>query len=119
MPLTDKQRAALEAKAKEKGVDAKDLIAAAETLSTAGDQGSQSDSKTPSASAKGEKPNLYMYHLPFVTVNEVRTIWLDLDPVAGGDEYAGVWAAKQGAANGTPTTSGDSDAQPAQDASAQ
>ena len=46
--------------------------------------------------AGGEKPNLYMYHLPFVTVNEVREIWLDLPAVAGGDEYAGVWAAKHG-----------------------
>lgn len=94
MPLTDKQRAALEAKAKERGVDAAELIAAAESLSAGGSE--TPSSKAPGAAAKGEKPNLYMYHLPFVTVNEVRTIWLDLDPVAGGDEYAGVWAAKQG-----------------------
>jgi len=38
-----------------------------------------------------------MYHLPFVTVNEVRQIWLGLPAVSGGDEYAGIWAAKQGA----------------------
>ncbi len=91
--LTSKQKTALEAKAKEKGIDAAKLIAAAETLSAAG---ASADAKAPGAAAKGEKPNLYMYHLPFVTVNEVREIWLDLPPVAGGDEYAGVWAAKQG-----------------------
>lgn len=98
MPLTDKQRAALEAKAKERGVDAAELIAAAESLS-AGERETPSP-KTPGVAAQGEKPNLYMYLLPFVTVNEVRTIWLDLDPVNGGDEYAGVWAAKQGGGNG-------------------
>lgn len=94
MPLTSKQRSALEAKAKEKGVDAAKLLAAAEAL--AADGAGSGDPKQPDAAAKGEKPNLYMYHLPFVTVNEVRTIWLDLPAVSGGDEYAGVWASKQG-----------------------
>lgn len=94
MPLTDKQREALEAKAKERGVDADALIAEAERIQSGGEP---SEPKTPGASAKGEKPNLYMYHLPFVTVNEVRTIWLDLPPVAGGDEFAAAFAAKQGA----------------------
>lgn len=102
MPLTSKQRQALEAKAKEKGVDAAKLIAAAEALASSGEKAADS-AKTPGAAVKGEKPNLYMYHLPFVTVNEVRTIWLDLDPVAGGGEYAGVWAAKQGAPKTEPT----------------
>jgi hypothetical protein len=102
MPLTDKQRKALEAKAKEKGVDSAKLIAAAEALGQSGKEPS-SDPKAPGAAAKGEKPNLYMYHLPFVTVNEVREIWLDLEPVAGGEEFAGVWAAKQGAPKPGPT----------------
>lgn len=95
MPLTSKQRALLEASAKENGVDPAKLIAEAEAITGEGAEDA-GDPKTPGAAAKGVKPNLYMYHLPFVTVNEVRTIWLDLDPVAGGDEYAGVWAAKQG-----------------------
>jgi hypothetical protein len=99
MPLTSKQRAALEAKAKEKGVDAAKLIAAAEALQDDGGPAAASGKAKPVGEA-AVKPNLYMYHLPFVTVNEVRTLWLDLDPVAGGDEYAGVWAAKQG---GTPS----------------
>lgn len=94
MPLTSKQRAALEAKAKEKGVDSGKLIAAAEALDSEGAD-APAKSKAPGMSAGGEKPNLYMYHLPFVTVNEVREIWLDLPPVTGGDEYAGIWAAKQ------------------------
>ncbi len=101
MPLSSKQRAALEAKAKERGIDAAKLVAAAESMQS-GDSPPDDTGKTPGASAKGEKPNLYMYHLPFVTVNEVRTIWLDLDPVSGGDEYAGIWAAKQGAAPPKP-----------------
>lgn len=104
MPLTSKQRSALEAKAKEKGIDSAKLIEAAESLADAGDKqdAAASDTKATGASASGEKPNLYMYHLPFVTVNEVRTIWLDLPPVAGGDEYAGIWAAKQGAGSTPP-----------------
>jgi hypothetical protein len=101
MPLTSKQKAALETKAKEKGIEPAKLLAAAEALSSEG--AASSEPKTPGAAAKGEKPNLYMYHLPFVTVNEVRTIWLDLEPVAGGEEYAGIWAAKQGAPAKEPT----------------
>ena len=101
MPLNDKQRAALEVKAKERGINSSKLIAAAEALESEG-TAKTGDVKTPGAAAKGEKPNLYMYHLPFVTVNEVRTIWLDLEPVTGGDEYAGVWAAKQGAPKTDP-----------------
>jgi hypothetical protein len=103
MPLTSKQRAALEEKAKEKGVDAAKLIAAAEALSSTEKPAPSADKAKPAGDA-AVKPNLYMYHLPFVTVNEVRTLWLDLDPVAGGDEYAGVWAAKQG---GTPSGGAD------------
>lgn len=106
MPLTSRQRAALEAKAKEAGVDPNKLIAEAESMLDSGepDAAGGSDAKPPGMSAKGEKPNLYMYHLPFVTVNEVRTIWLDLAPVAGGDEYAGIWAAKQGGGKAPPDT---------------
>lgn len=104
MPLTSKQRDALEAKAKERGVDPAKLIAQAEALASEGASEGDTKPKAPGAAAKGEKPNLYMYHLPFVTVNEVRTIWLDLEPVDGGDEYAGVWAAKQGAPKTEPPT---------------
>lgn len=97
MPLTSAQRSALEAKAKEAGVDSAKLIAEAKAMLGAGESAQSADTNPASASASGEKPNLYMYHLPFVTVNEVRTIWLDLPEIDGGDEYAGVWAAKQGA----------------------
>lgn len=100
MPLDDKQRALLEAEAKKRGLDPAALIAEAEKL-VSGQAADSAAPKAPGASATGEKPNLYMYHLPFVTVNEVRTIWLDLDPVPGGEEYAAAWAAKQ-SGGGTP-----------------
>lgn len=107
MPLTSKQRAALEAKAKEAGVDAAELIAEAESLSAPSkDDSGEGDTKTDAAEPTSkEKPNLFMYLLPFVTVNEVRTIWLELGPVAGGDEYAEAFAAKQrGAGTKPPVT---------------
>lgn len=85
--LTDQQRAALTAEAQRRGIDSAALIAEAEALTS----GAPGAAQVPA----GEKPNLYMYLLPFVTVNEVRTIWLELDPVAGGDQYAAEWAAKQ------------------------
>ena len=94
MPLTDKQRSALEAMAKQRNISAANLISAAEALDA--DAPARAKAPAPGAAAKGDKPNLYLYHLPFVTVNEVRTIWLDLDPVSGGDEYAAVWSSKQG-----------------------
>lgn len=97
MSLSDEQRKALEAEAERRGVDAGKLVAAAEAQVGVG----SSDSTDPraaraavSAPKSTDKP-LYMYHLPFVTVNEVRTIWLGLDPIAGGEEYAAKFAAAQ------------------------
>lgn len=92
MPLTNEQRALLTEEAKKRGLDPDKLIAAAER----GSEGSTGKPATTAGVPGKEKPNLYMYLLPFVTVNEVRTIWLELDPVAGGEQYAGEWAAKQG-----------------------
>jgi hypothetical protein len=103
VPLTDKQRAALSAKADEIGVSADDLIAEAEAMS--GQSNEAPGASGPVPSPKAEKPNLYMYLLPFVTVNEVRTVWLGLGAVSGGDEYAGTWAAKQ--AGGIKPTDGE------------
>lgn len=97
MPLTDKQRAALEAKAKEAGVDAAKLIAEAESLSGGGSE----REVTSEAGAGGEPPKLFMYHLPFVRVREVRRIWLGLDESFPGDEaIAAEWAAKFAAGGG-------------------
>ncbi len=88
MALTDEQKSLLTAEAKKRGIDPAALIAAADSAPAAG---GSPKSDAPSK----EKPNLFMYLLPFVTVNEVRTIWLELDPVAGGDQYAAEWAAAQ------------------------
>jgi hypothetical protein len=89
--LTEKQKAALRAEAALRSIDADDLIAEAEGLSSA-----------PKADGPPEKagatPPLYMYHLPFVTVNEVRTRWLGLDSVTGGEQYASEWAAEHAGA---------------------
>jgi len=86
--LTEDQRAKLTAEAEKRGVDANELIAAAESLT----------SKTPPKSAatpSAEKPKLFMYLLPFVTVKEVRQNWLELSESFPGDEMpAAGWAAK-------------------------
>lgn len=92
MPLTEEQKSKLREAAIERDVDPDALIAEAERQSQS--------SETGTAPSSGDKPTktdkpLYMYHLPFVTVNEVRTIWLGLSPIAGGDEYAAKFAAAQ------------------------
>jgi len=101
MPLTNQQRAALEAKAKEHGVDPAKLIAEAESLISASPARADKGKDAPSA----EQPKLFMYLLPFVTVREVREVWLGLsDPFPGDREIASAWAAKQGGGgdSGTP-----------------
>lgn len=91
MPLSDKQRAMLEEEAKRRGIDPAKLIAAAE-------RSTQSTTAATKAEVSSDEapPNLYMYHLPFVTVNEVRERWLKLPPVSGGEQYAAEWAAQRG-----------------------
>ena len=97
--LTKEQVAALTAAAKQKGVDPAELIKEAESMSVPR-PGPQAKSTAPTPSA--ELKPLYMYHLPFVTVNEVRTIWLGLDPIDGGDENAASYAASQTAPQAKP-----------------
>ena len=88
--LTSQQRAALEAKAKETGVDPAKLIAEAENISAGGQASS-------SVTQPADQPKLYMYLLPFVTVREVREKWLGLsDSFAGDSEVAAEWAMKHG-----------------------
>jgi len=92
MPLSESQRAKLTAEAARRGVDPDKLIAAAER---AVDGAPPTSDKAPSGKpAKTDRP-LYMYHLPFVTVNEVRTTWLGLEPIAGGEANAAKYAAEQ------------------------
>ena len=90
MPLSSAQREALTAKAREMGVDAGELIAEAESIvSGAG--------ASPSPQSAAEKPKLFMYLLPFVTVREVRENWLGLSESFPGDgEVAAAWALKHG-----------------------
>jgi hypothetical protein len=107
MPLTERQRAALESEAKRRGLDVAALIREAESLAGNGNDGARGDA---SADAKPTEKNdrpLYMYHLPFVTVNEVRTIWLGLDPIAGGEKIASKWAAEQSAPPSSPSDEGE------------
>ena len=103
MPLSPEQRSMLSAEAKRRGIDEAKLIAAAESqLASDTKAGSDAGRKPPSSDKPaGDKP-LYMYHLPFVTVNEVRTIWLGLEPLDGGDENAAKYAAAQVAGPAKP-----------------
>jgi len=95
MPLSESQRAKLTAEAARRGIDPDKLIAAAEKA-VEGKPGA--DDRVPSGKpAKTDRP-LYMYHLPFVTVNEVRTTWLGLEPIAGGEANAAKYAAEQAGA---------------------
>lgn len=99
MPLTNQQRSALEAKAKEHGVDPQKLIAEAEAMMSAEPTRAE---KTGDAPTK-EQPKLFMYLLPFVTVREVREVWLGLtDSFPGDNQVASAWAAKQGGGGGEP-----------------
>lgn len=89
MALSEAQRAKLEAEARSRGLDPAKLIEAAEKRAgkTAG----------PDAEPSGadEPPKLFQYHLPFVTVKEVRSKWLGLSaPFAGDDEVASDWSAR-------------------------
>lgn len=111
MALSSEQRAALKAEAERRGVDVDELIAAAE-LELEGDDAGDEKNKTagkaaPAAAAAPAQPPLYQYHLPFVTVNEVREKWLGLGPVAGGEMYAGEWIAKQTSSASSSRSGGD------------
>lgn len=112
MPLSPEQRAKLEAEAKRRGIKPADLIAAAEA-----EMGKREKSQPPS---KGDVPtggdknsdtstdepgSLFMYLLPFVTVGEVRRIWLKVPgslPGADDNENAAGWAAKMSGAATSP-----------------
>ena len=96
MPLSDKQRALAIEEAKRRGIDEAALIAEMERLAD-----EKPDAKSDDAKGKppsGEPPKLFMYHLPFVRVREVRQVWLGLtESFPGDDEIASEWAAKHGA----------------------
>lgn len=93
--LTSSQRIRIEQEASARGVDPDELIAEAEAVLAEREKAAPASGTV--KPGKTDVP-LYMYHLPFVTVNEVRTRWLGLDPVAGGEQYAAEWAAERSAA---------------------
>ena len=101
MPLSPEQRSAVEAEAKKRNVDPDKLIAAVEGEIGGGNPNAPAENGQPATEA--EKPKLFMYLLPFVTVREVRQNWLGLtDSFAGDSEVASKWAAKQGGVSRAP-----------------
>ena len=104
MPLSAEQKQALEAEAKKRGIDPAKLIAVAEKTVGSPDQ-------KPGDATTGEKPKLFMYLLPFVTVREVRQNWLGLsDSFAGDSEVASKWAAEMGGGSPSPVNPADESA---------
>lgn len=110
--LTPEQKAALAQVAEREGVDPQELVSAAERIVAADAGGGQKPAPaTPGAEiGKSAPPKLFMYHLPFVTVKEVRQRWLGLtDSFAGDAAVASEWAAdhggslSQGTGGGTET----------------
>ena len=112
MPLSAEQRAKLEAEAKRRGIKPADLIAAAEAEIEKREKAkppaapSDESSDTPDDADPTDEPgSLFMYLLPFVTVGEVRRIWLKVPgslPGADDNENAAGWAAKVAGAAAPP-----------------
>lgn len=104
MQLDDNQRAKLKAYAAEKGLDEAKLIAAAEASDESPGEGQQAQGEQKQNAgppSSTEKPKLFMYLLPFVTVKEVRSIWLEIEDAFPGDsEVASEWASKHGGGGG-------------------
>ena len=94
MPISNDQRSRLAAAAQERGLDPAKLIAEAERQA-AGQPDAPGDKPKGDAPTSAEKPKLFMYLLPFVTVREVRQNWLELtDSFPGDNMPAAEWAAK-------------------------
>lgn len=104
--LTEDQKNKLRTRAADSGVDPDALIAEAEKITSASDQ---TGNAAPSpGSAPTDPPKLFQYHLPFVTVREVRQVWLGLTEAFPGDNrVAAEWAAEHGGGSSpvaTPAT---------------
>jgi hypothetical protein len=95
MPLTKEQEDAVRAEATRRGIDPEKLIKAADLASRDKNRDSGGSKAADDSGASSDQPKLYQYHLPFVTVREVRQVWLGLkEPFKGDDEIAAEWAAK-------------------------
>lgn len=112
--LTAEQKAALKAAAEREGVDAAELLAAAEQETGGAEKPAPS-----SRAAKGEAARadgrpvadrLLVGFLPFIKVKELRAIWLGLTDSIPDDELTcGEYAAKHGGAvGGSSPTPGES-----------
>ena len=105
MPLSSEQKRALIAEANRRGIDAGKLIAAAEA--NASGQAPSQTAPGADATQTGEPGDLFMYLLPFVTVGEVRKLWLKVDGAfpdmnANAAEYAARFAASSKPASDPP-----------------
>lgn len=103
--MTSEDEQSLRAEAEAAGLDPDATVAAAKRLESAGESDAKPAKPGTAVDPTGpEQPKLFQYHLPFVTVREVRAKWLGLtDPFAGDSEIAAVWAAKNGGdGGGTP-----------------
>ena len=98
MALTERQRAALRAHAEAEGLDADELIAAAEEP----DEGDAGESKA----APGEPPKIFQYyHTPFLRVFEIRASIGFSERVEDDDMWSAEFLAKHGGVTGaTPRT---------------
>lgn len=98
MPLPKGLEAKIRERAEAEGFDADDAIEQATARYENRDAPSADRSTGKEAPTKGgnvDQPKLFMYLLPFVTVAEVRRVWLQIDaPFPGDGEVAAAWAAK-------------------------
>lgn len=99
MRLNPEQEAALRIAAEREGVDADELIAAAENDSDDTEPDTPSGGRESGAKAHAGR-GYFAYEFPFLTVNEVRAS-LFLGPAADGDMYTGDWLKKYGGSSGT------------------
>lgn len=97
--LTKLEEAALRKRAEEQGIDPEEYLAAARAVdaeASAGDKGGAAPKGAPGAA---EPPKLFQYHLPFITVKELREKWLGLtEKIDDEDLPCGEWLAKHGGA---------------------
>ena len=94
--LSDATKERLRAAAEENGIDPAEVIAEAEKRQASKAEPAK-DNPTPDAAPLADR--LLIGFLPFITVNELRTIWLKLPPIKDGALMTGEFAIKYG---GTP-----------------
>lgn len=110
MALDAKTREAIAARAKAKGLDVQALTAAVEKMQAGANAPTEpaptAGDATDTATPVPDRPTLFMYLLPFVTVKEVRAHMGFPGPLPGasGTEIASDWAAAHPVASPTDST---------------